>query len=328
VLHDLALKNAVLVFQFLQLIERLLNVDLLLFLRNIDVARYVEVPLVLADIIQSHGLAVFLLRSETLIREYDSPDVLLPKLILLFSFLIIACPIKEKDLAASFLGLAPVQDEKAGGYPRAVKQFRRKADDGFYEVFLEDCLAYLSFRPSPEKDAVGKHDAGPPARIHDRDHVLNESEIRVSLRWNAVAEALERIALRSFVSPVLQREGRVRDHDVELHETPVSDELRIAQRVASPDLVIRESMEKEIHLADRPRADIDLLPEEGDIAGVLSPFLQMHDGLDEHASGAARGIADPLSRSRIQKIDEELDHFLRRIELPPPSFPRSTRIAR
>jgi hypothetical protein len=123
-----------------------------------------------------------------------------------------------------------------------------------------------------------------PVSFERRDHVLHEGKIALGLRRDSEAEAPIAVVLGDVAAPLVQRERRVRDDAVEQHEPVAIPKLGVTDRVALLDPRVGQAMQEHVHLADGPRAQVLLLPEEGEVLGVLPVTLEVVGALDEHAA--------------------------------------------
>jgi len=83
----------------------------------------------------------------------------------------------------------------------------------------------------------------------DLDHVGDEGVVALGLGRQAAVVAVEGIGLGLLDAPLLQREGRIGHHDVELHELVVLDQARVAQRVAPLDAKAVHTVQEHVHAA-------------------------------------------------------------------------------
>src|SRR6185312_3741607 len=97
--------------------------------------------------------------------------------------------------------------------------------------------------------------------VHRGDHVLEERDLAVRL-WRQVLDTAERVAtsLEALVAPVLRRERRVGDNDVERTQLVALDEGWRRQSVAELDLGgVAGAVEEHVHPGDCPRLRVQLL---------------------------------------------------------------------
>src|SRR5215831_3728379 len=76
-------------------------------------------------------------------------------------------------------------------------------------------------------------------------------------------------------------------------------------------------MKQQVHLGDGPSAQIPLLAVEGKVANVAALIPDVMRALDQHAAGAACGIADAHTFSWIEQPDDELDDATGSIKFTP-----------
>ena len=136
----------------------------------------------------------------------------------------------------SVVPLALVEDQDRGRDAGAEEQIGRQADDGFQQVLLDQLLADLALGAAPEQHAVRHDDANPALAFDGRlDHVADEGVVALALGRRPAPEAVVRIVLGHLGAPLVEREGRIGHHDVELHQPVVLDQLGAGDRVAPLD---------------------------------------------------------------------------------------------
>src|SRR5690348_15982726 len=100
-------------------------------------------------------------------------------------------------------------------------------------------------------------------------------------------------ALDAVVTPVLRRERRIRDDDIEVSERWAVEEPRSSERVAELDLCgITRTVQQHVHPGDRPGLWIELLAVEEDRAGVDLLLAGASQALKEQAARAASRVVD------------------------------------
>ena len=162
-------------------------------------------------------------------------------------------------------------------YARAEKQVGRQADDGFEQVFVHHVPAYLPFACSAEQHSVGNDHANLAAAfLSHLYHVRDERPVALALRGYAAPKAVVRVVGRFFRAPLVQRERRIGDNGVKLHQPVVLLQLGVAQGVAPAYHGVVEAVQKHVHHSQRPRAAIHFLPVKREVA--VAHFLS---GLDE-----------------------------------------------
>lgn len=129
-----------------------------LFLEGIDVARDVEVVVVLLDLAQLGDMAEFLDALPLPVGADDALDVLGAEVVVLSNFLKPLAGVDEEDV----VGVLPLllQHQNAGGDAGAVEDIGRQADDGVEPVaVLNQVAADVSLGGAAEEHAV-RQDAG------------------------------------------------------------------------------------------------------------------------------------------------------------------------
>ena len=74
-------------------------------------------------------------------------------------------------------------------------------------------------------------------------------------------------------------------------------------------------MQEQIQLADGERPEVALLTVQHEVAGVAPLLGDVLGGVDEHARGAGRRVADAHPLSRLQQLDDEAHDGAGRVEL-------------
>ena len=113
--------------------------------------------------------------------------------------------------------------------PVPKNRFGRQADHGFEQVLFDQLLADQPFRAAAEQHAV-RHDHADAAVVGqgDLDHVADEGVVALALGRDAAPEPLVRIVAGVVGAPLVERERRIGDDDVELHQLVVLDQLGVA----------------------------------------------------------------------------------------------------
>ena len=142
--------------------------------------------------------------------------------------------------------------------------------------------------------------------------MLREHQVGLLTRRGAPAEA-EAVAELDAPLGVVLAERRIGDHPVEAHQAPVLDVLRFEQRVAVPDVGVRDAVQQQVHPADRPDGPIVFLAIE---AQARPAMLQgVFISLVQHAATAASGIVKRRAALRVEDPHHELHDPSRGVEL-------------
>src|ERR1035441_2391446 len=143
---------------------------------------------------------------------------------------------------------ALLEQQNHGGNARAEEQLLRQADDRLQQVLLDKRLADAPFTAAPEEHAMRGDDAYPaPLLLGALDHVADEGVVALALGRHAPVEPVELVRFRVLGAPLVQREGRVGYHHVELHQGILLYELR------APDGVAPRSEERRVGKECRSR---------------------------------------------------------------------------
>ena len=282
--------------------------------RVVHVAADVQVAVVDADDLGLvHQPAV--LRDLALVREdeVDLLDVLRAEPVLVLALPVLAVRVDEQHLAAQRVGLALVAYQHAGGDAGAVEQAGRQADDRLDHVVLDQQLADEPLLAPAEQHAVG-HDGGHVAvGLQARQHVLDEHE--VGLLAGLRAPFAEAVGEAHVGAAVVLRERGVGEHPVELADLPVLQDLRVLQRIPVPDGEVGDVVEDHVHVADRPRGAVRVLPVERQIVRVLALLLHVAVRLDQEAAGTGGGVVDRVAGPGPGELHQQAHHFRGRVEL-------------
>lgn len=274
------------------------EVDLGLFLERIDVARDVEVVVVVGDLLRGGAVGVFIDGLERGVGGGDLFEVGLGEEVLVFGVGEFAGGVDEEHVA---VGLAFVEKEDGGGDAGAEEEVGGQADDGFEEVFLDELLADAALGGTTEEDAVGDDDSDAAGAGAGRlDHVGDEGVVAFSLGREAPVIAAERVGLGFLDTPLVEGEGGIGDDDVELHEAVAFDKAGVAQCIAPLDTETVHAVQEHVHAAEGVGGAVALLAEESEVAGV-----GLESDLDEKGAGAAGGVANGVALAGLEKAGEE-----------------------
>ena len=198
----------------------------------------------------------------------------------------------------------------------AVEQVGGQADHGVEQVLVDQLLADFALAAAAKQHAVRDDHADAPVLVGGAvghlDHVADEGVIAFALGRHAAPEAPVAIRRRVVRAPLVEREGRVGDDDVEVHQVVALAVLRVAQGVAPADVPGGHVhvVEQHVHHAKRPRAAVDLLPVDGVILAA-----DLLGTLDQQRSAATGGVTDALAGLRIEQAGEQGADFGRGVEL-------------
>ena len=91
----------------------------------------------------------------------------------------------------------------------------------------------------------------------------------------------------------------------------------LAQRVAAHDLEVRDAVQEQVHAGDGRGGEVLLLAEElaPERAVVAVVLLDVVDGLQQHAAGAAGRVVDGLALLGVEDVDHQPHDGARGVEL-------------
>ena len=226
--------------------------------------------------------------------------------------------IDDQDLVFPLLRFHLPEDKDAGGEAGAVKKRGPKADHRFEQIHGEELLPNLAFFAHPKERAVRKHHGHAPGLGgHGFDHVLDEGVVPTLGRRHAREVATVRVAGPDIVAPLLQGEGGIGNHAIESGKAVGGVEGGIAQSIATDNLKVRCAVEEEVHPGNGGGGEVFLLPKElaPECADIAARLLQMMDGLQQHAAGAAGRVIDGLALAGIEDGYHQPHNRARGVEL-------------
>src|ERR1700694_4662655 len=187
--------------------------------RVVGVAADIQVVVVLPELLPSdHGCESGDCL-ERLVSAHDLLDVFRQKLVLGPPLLVFPIGINEEHLPTALdgLGTRRTQDKNARWDAGAVEEVRSEADDRVENVLIEETGTDLLLLATAEEHAM-RHDRDHQARrAQNREHVLDEHQIRLLARLWAEPEAK---ALWKWdpVATVVLTEWGIGDDSVKTHE--------------------------------------------------------------------------------------------------------------
>ena len=242
-------------------------------------------------------------------------DVLGAQHILLFTLGVVLIGVDNEHLVLQVVGLALVEHHHAGRNAGAVKQLRRQADDAFQHVGPQHSLPDFLFLTAPEQHSVRHHHHHLAAALAAGQHVLHKHKVGLLARFGreAIGEPLRPL----HGGPVVVlRKRRVGNHPIELQQPPVLLIQRLFQRVAVLDVIARDVVQDDVHLADGHHRRVVFLPEKPEVGRVLPLFLHVLLALNQHPARARRGVVDGHARRGLYQLHQQAHHLVGRVELP------------
>ena len=243
-----------------------LDVLEVLGLLAVDVARQVEVEIVLLDLLEADHARVFR-EFEPLVEDIDDlVDVLGAEAVLGAVLHEAAAGVDHEDALAG-VGVLLVDDDDAGGNAGAVKEVGGQADDALDVALADEVAADVGLGIAAEQHAV-RQNARALAGALERADDVQEVGV-VALLAGRRAEGLE--ALVGVVerieagAPALVGEGRIGDDVVEGLERVAVLELGIGQRVALHDERGGVVVQDHVHAGEAAGGGVLFLPVERDL---------------------------------------------------------------
>src|SRR5262245_1739866 len=138
----------------------------------------------------------------------------------------------------------------------------------------------------------------------------DESVISFATRRHTAVEAAEEVLGRVLGAPLVERERRVGNDDVELLQRITFEQLGAVERVAPFDARAVFAVQEHIHTAERPYAAIRLLSEEGEI--VVADFF---GHADQQRTRAARRVAYARPFPRTEQLGQKRRDLRRGVKL-------------
>jgi hypothetical protein len=159
----------------------------------VDVAREVEVELVLLDLLEAHHASVFL-DFEPLGEDIDDLVNVLGAEAVLGAILHKACAGIDHEDALAGVGALLVDDDDAGGDASAIEEVRGQADDALDVALADEIAPDIAFNIAPEQYAM-REDARAFSRALERaDDVQKVGVVALLSGWRAkMLEAFEGI---------------------------------------------------------------------------------------------------------------------------------------
>lgn len=148
--------------------------------------------------------------------------------------------------------------------------------------------------------------AAPALTIHAGQDVLEEGVVGAPLRRRAQEVAPPRVALPRRPVPLLDRIGRVGQHNGKGAQPIPLGERGPFQRVPARDGKILHPMQHQIHARNRGGHVVALLPVQTQRAILAAVALHLVDGGDQHAGRAAGGVIDALARLRVEHLHHQM----------------------
>ena len=204
-----------------------------------------------------------------------------------------------------------VEDQNGDRNAGRGEQVGRQADHGVEQVFFNERPPDTPLGAAPKQHTVGDDDRHPPAvALGDLDHVGDEAVVALGLGRHAAPEARVLVFGRVFRAPLVQRKGRVGDHDVELHQVVALNQGRAVQGVAPLDAGGVLGVQKHVHARQRPGRAVHLLAVQGVV--VRADLL---GGADQQRARAAGRVADGVAGLRCGQPGQQPGDRRRRVEL-------------
>ena len=201
---------------------------------------------------------------------------------------------------------------------RQAKRKRRLNKDGHWEYVDEDeddpknpnKQSNIHDDPKEPRTARGKKVSDYPAKVE----MLDEGKITRILRRSAIGIPTVRISIRCFLTPLLERERRVRNHAVKHHQFATRDVLRITQSIALANVRIEHTMQEHVHLADRPSVQVHFLTIQREVLRVVPVFDEVVAGLDQHATRPRCRVVYAHSCFWFKQRHQQPNNFARRVK--------------
>ena len=281
-----------------------LDVLHVLGLLAVDVARQIEVELVLLDLLDADHAGVFG-DFEPPVEDIDDPVDVLGAEAVLGAVLHEARAGVDHEDALAGVGVLLVDDDDAGGDAGAVKEVGGQADDALDVALADQGAADVGLGVAAEQHAV-RQDARAFAGALERADDVQQVGV-VALLGGRRAEGLE--AVVGIVerieagAPALVAERRIGDDVVEGLERVAVLELGIGQRVALHDERRGVVVQDHVHAGQAAGGGVLFLPVERDGGAGLVAHLQ------QQRAGAAGRVVDGGGGGGLRVADaEDLRH--------------------
>ena len=281
----------------------------------VDVARQVEVELVVLDLGEGHHACV-LRDVESLVENvHDLVDIHIAQAVLGAVLHEATAGVDHEDARAG-LGVFLVDDHDAGRDAGTVKEVSGQTDDAF-DIALTDKIAPdIGLGIAAKQHAVGQDAGALASALERRDEVEEEGVIAILGRRNTVLEALVGVIGRiKATGPGFGRKVGIGDGEVErLEAVGAVREVRGGQGVALPQYGDFVAVQDHVHSRQRPGDVVHLLAIDADAVRRLV------GGFEQQRARATSGIVDGLVRAGIGADTDHLRYDARDlgrgVELP------------
>ena len=222
----------------------LVDIYQLFFLKGVHIARDIQVIVVLPNLIAGRTVAILVHGFSGFVGADDSGNIAVPQDILVLPFFIVAFPgcINKQHIVP---GTAFPEDQDASRNTGAVKQICRQTDHSIQQVHFNQLLADFSLAGATKQDTVGENNGHASVLgIQAMQHMQDKCVVTLRGRRYSPVEALPRIHVRCHffklpafgvqtgvgkktAVPLVQAEGWVCHHHLELHQMIVFNILRV-----------------------------------------------------------------------------------------------------
>ena len=266
--------------------------DILGFL-GIDIARQIEIEVVLRDLVMRHQPRI----AGVCFRVGEDVDDLMQIALtqpVLGAVLNEALAGIDHEDALADGGVVLVEHENAGGNAGAVEEIGRQADDALEKAGANELGADHGLGATAKQHAVGQNAGAFACALERADDVQQIGVIALLRRRLAPLKALEGIdGRRQPGSPGLVGERRIGDHIIIGAELLAILELGRSERIAREDIRRRKIMQNHVHAGETGGGHVLFLPLQRDVLARLCRDLQ------QQRAGAAGGIISRGGRHGI-----------------------------
>ncbi len=155
----------------------------------------------------------------------------------------------------------------------------------------------------------------PVCRVHAAQDVLEEGVVGAALGRRAQEVAPPGVALPGVPVPLLDGVGRIGQHHVEGGQAVAVGEGGALQRVAAGDGEVLHAVQHQVHAGDGGGHVVALLAVEAQGAVLAAAALDLVQGGDQHAAGAAGGVVDALAGLGCEHLHHQMHHGAVGVEL-------------
>jgi hypothetical protein len=206
-------------------------------------------------------------------------------------------------------------DGDAGFHRRVIEEVRSQAEDVLDGIGFDEIAPHLALLLTEEHVVRKQNGTAAGLRRQALQNVLPKGIGSPALRRSAVEIAPSGVRGECVAVPLLDGIGRIGQDDVEAHQAVALHQLGLGEGVAAFDVEIPIAVEEAVHTSDGGGHQVAFLPVEAHVAPLLPSPVQVGDGREQHAAGAAGRLVEGVALAGSEDVDHQPDHGVRRVEL-------------